>query len=104
MNKLVRFNFTRETAVAFGAGAVMIFLSLIMLLFSGDSIFDKVMSFILRDLLMIFGLGIVFVSLYVGKKEEGLKALGFTGRKNILSLVLDFTCKEKASCCLKLQS
>ena len=90
MNKLVRFNLTRETTVALGAGAVTIFLSLIMLLFSGDSIFDKVMSFVLRDLLMIFGLGIVFVSLYVGKKEEVLKALGFTGRKNILSLVLDF--------------
>ena len=39
---------------------------------------------------MIFGLGIVFVSLYVGKKEDGLKTIGFTGRKTVLSLVLDF--------------
>ncbi len=90
MNKLFRFNFTKETAVAFYAGAGMIFLSLIMLLFGGDSFFDKAMSFVLRDLLMIFGLGVVFVSLYVGKKEEGMKAIGFTGRKTVLSLVLDF--------------
>ena len=90
MNRFVRFNFTKDTAVAFGAGAVMIFLSLIMLLFGGDSLIDKAMSFILRDLLMIFGLGIVFVSLYVRKKEEGLRTIGFTGRKNILSLLIDF--------------
>ncbi|WP_156003326.1 CPBP family intramembrane glutamic endopeptidase [Treponema bryantii] len=90
MNRFVRFNFTKDTAVAFGASAVMIFLSLIMLLFGGDSLIDKAMSFILRDLLMIFGLGIVFVSLYVGKKAGSLKALGFTGQKNALSLLIDF--------------
>ena len=90
MNKFFRFNFTKETAVAFYAGAGMIFLSLLMLLFGGDSFFDKAMSFVLRDLFMIFGLGVVFVSLYVGGKEEGLKAIGFTGRKTVLSLVLDF--------------
>ena len=81
MNRFFRFNFTKDTAVAFGAGAVMIFLSLIMLFFGGDSILDKAMSFILRDLLMIFGLGIVFVSLYVRKKAGSIKAIGFTGRK-----------------------
>ena len=90
MNKFFRFNFTKETTVAFYAGAGMIFLSLLMLLFGGDSFFDKAMSFFLRDLFMIFGLGVVFVSLHVGKKEEGLKAIGFTGRKTVLSLVLDF--------------
>jgi hypothetical protein len=90
MNRFFRFNFTKDTAVAFGAGAVMIFLSLIMIFFSGNSLLDKAMSFILRDLLMIFGLGIVFVSLYVRKKEDGLKAIGFTGRKKALSLVLNF--------------
>lgn len=90
MYNFFRFNFTKDTAVAFGAGAVMIFLSLIMLLFGGDSLIDKAMSFILRDLLMIFGLGIVFVSLYVWKKAGSIKALGFTGRKNALSLLIDF--------------
>ncbi len=90
MNRFFRFQFTKDTTVAFGAGAVMIFLSLIMLFFSGNSFLDKAMSFILRDLLMIFGLGIVFVSLYVRNKEGGRKAIGFTGRKNVLSLLLNF--------------
>ena len=90
MNRFFRFNFTKDTAVALGAGAVMIFLSLIMLLFAGDSLIDKAMSFFLRDLLMIFSLGIVFVSLYVRKQKEGLLTIGFTGRKNLLSLLLDF--------------
>ena len=78
MNRFFRFNFIKETALAFGAGAAMILLSLIMLFFGGNSILDKIMSFILRDLLMIFGLGIVFITLYVRKREEGLKAIGFT--------------------------
>lgn len=89
-NRFFRFHFTKDTAVAFCAGAAMVFLNLIMLFFSGDSFFDKAISFILRDLLMIFGLGIVFVSFYIRKKEEGLKSIGFTGRKNALSLVLNF--------------
>lgn len=91
MNKFFRFNFTKETFVAFCAGVVMIILSLIMLLFCTDSFFDKAMSFILRDLLMIFGLGIVFVSLYEGREGKSvLKKIGFTGQKRPLSLILDF--------------
>ena len=90
MNKLFRFNFTKETAAAFGAGAGMIVLSLIMLLFGGDSFLDKAMSFVLCDFLIIYGLGTVFFSFYVGKNEYGLKTIGFTGRKTVLSLVLDF--------------
>ena len=90
MKNLFRFNFTKDTAVAFAAGAVMVALSLLMLPYCGDSLFDKIMSFVLRDLLMIFGLGVVFVSLYVKKQEEGARAIGFTGRKTALSLALDF--------------
>ena len=91
MNKFFRFNFTKETLVASSTGAVMIILSLIMLLFGTDSFWDKAMSFILRDLLMIFGLGIVFVSLYEGREGKSvLKEIGFTGRKRPLSLILDF--------------
>ena len=89
MKKLFRFNFTKETAVAFAAGAVMIALSLLMLPFMGASLFDKIASFVLRDLLMIFGLGVVFVSLYVERNKEGVKAIGFTGKKKVLSLLLD---------------
>ncbi|MBP5448459.1 MAG: hypothetical protein J6X95_10310 [Treponema sp.] len=89
MKKLFRFNFTKETAVAFAAGAVMIALSLLMLPFMGASLFDKIASFVLRDLLMIFGLGVVFVSLYLERNNVGVKAIGFTGRKSVLSLLLD---------------
>lgn len=90
MNKLFRFNFTKETLVAIGAGLCMVALSGLMLLFSGDSFIDKVMSVILRDFLMIFGLGIVFVSLYAGRnKASVLKEIGFSGRRNLLSIVLD---------------
>ncbi|MCR5387355.1 MAG: hypothetical protein K6E69_09575 [Treponema sp.] len=91
MNKLFRFNFTKETAVALAAGTVMVALSLLMLPFSGSSFLDKAMSFVLRDLLMIFGLGVVFVSLYAGKDgKSALNEIGFSGRKNVLSLILDF--------------
>ena len=89
MKKLFRFNFTKETAVAFAAGAVMIALSLLMLPFMGASLFDKIASFVLRDLLMIFGLGVVFVSLYAERNKDGVKAIGFTGKKTALSLLLD---------------
>ena len=89
MKNLFRFNFIKETAVAFAAGAVMIALSLLMLPFMGASLFDKIASFILRDLLMIFGLGVVFVSLYVERNKDGVKAIGFTGKRNVLSLLLN---------------
>ncbi|MBR3544106.1 MAG: CPBP family intramembrane metalloprotease [Treponema sp.] len=89
MKNLFRFNFTKETAVAFAAGAAMIALSLLMLPFAGDSLADKIISFVLRDLLMIFGLGVVFVSLYAERNKDGAKAIGFTGKKNVLSLLLD---------------
>lgn len=89
MKNLFRFDFTKETAVAFAAGAVMIALSLLMLPFMGASLFDKIASFVLRDLLMIFGLGVVFVSLFVERNKDGVKAIGFTGKKTALSLLLD---------------
>ena len=90
MSKLFRFNFTKETAVAFLAGFIMIALSLLMIPFGGNSAVDTVMSFLLRDVLMIFGLGVVFVSLFLEKHGEEAKAeLGLSTHKIKLSLVLD---------------
>lgn len=90
MKSLFRFKVTKDTGVAVIAAAVMIVLSLLMIPFGGDSIRDNVISFILRDLLMIFGLGVVFVSLYVEKKgKEVIAELGFTKRKWILSLIIN---------------
>ena len=68
MKKLFRFNLTKDIGIAVVAGLVMIALSLLMIPFGGDSIRDTVILFVLRDVLMIFGLGVVFVSLYVEKK------------------------------------
>ena len=90
MRKLFRFNVTKDTGIAAVAGIVMIALSLLMIPFCGDSLRDTVISFILRDVLMIFGLGVVFVSLYVEKKgKEAAEAIGFTKRKWVLSLILN---------------
>lgn len=90
MNKLFRCNVTKDTMIAGTAGVGMIVLSLLMLPFSGTSALDTMMHFLLRDVLMIFGLGIVFVSIYVEKKgKESKIELGFSNRKNKLSLVLN---------------
>ena len=72
---LFRFNVTKETGLAAITGLIMILLSLLMIPFGGDSFFSTAMSFILRDFLMIFGLGVVFVSLYVEKKERKLSKI-----------------------------
>ena len=90
MRYLFRFNLTKDTGIAAIAGLVMIALSVLMIPFCGDSIRDTVISFILRDVLMIFGLGVVFVSLFVQKKgEEAKEELGFTKRKWLLSLIIN---------------
>lgn len=81
---------TKDTLSAALAGLAMIALSLLMLPFGGDSVRDTVISFLLRDVAMIFGLGIVFVSLAVDRKgREILSDIGFTKRKIKLSIVLD---------------
>ena len=90
MKNLFRFKVTKDTGIAAAAGLGMISLSLLMIPFGGDSARDTVISFILRDVLMIFGLGVVFVSLYVEKKsKEVIAELGFTRRKWALSLILN---------------
>lgn len=92
MKNLFRFKVTKDTGIAAAAGLGMIALSLLMIPFGGDSARDTVISFILRDVLMIFGLGVVFVSLYVEKKsKEVITELGFTKRKWALSLILNLS-------------
>ena len=82
--------FTRDTLTALAAGLLMIVLSLLMIPFSGDSMTDKIISFFLRDLLMIFGLGVVFVSVYSDRKGKAvLSDMGFTRNNILLSLILD---------------
>lgn len=91
MRKLFRFSITGETVIAFIAGLAMVALSLLMIPFGGDSLRDTVISFILRDFMMIFGLGVVFVTFYIEKNgQEVLTDLGFTNRKWIPSLIINF--------------
>ena len=90
MKELFKMKVTRDTWIAVIAGLLMIGLSLLMLPFSGESMRDTIFSFILRDVVMIFGLGIIFVSLFVDKKGKGiLSDIGFSKRKIKLSIVLD---------------
>lgn len=90
MNKLFRFNVTKDTGNAAIAGLTMIVLSLLMIPFGSDSVMDTVISFIFRDVLMIFGLGVVFVTIYVEKNgKETAGELGFTKHKWILSLIIN---------------
>jgi membrane protease YdiL (CAAX protease family) len=90
MKNLFRLNVSKETGVAALAGCVMIALSLLMIPFDGDSGLDFVVSFVLRDLFMIFGLGVVFVSLRSEKiGEEFLGDLGFTKRKWVVSVIIN---------------
>lgn len=90
MNKLFRFKVNKDTLMSISMGFVMIALSLLMIPFGGDSTRDTVMSFVLRDFLMIFGLGVVFVSLYVEKNGSNvMEELGFTKRKMIPSIIID---------------
>lgn len=90
MKNLFRWKFTVDTTIALIAGSVMIALSLLMIPFSGGSGIDTIMSFFLRDVLMIFGLGVVFVSKYTDNKgRQILEDMGFTKRKIVLSLILD---------------
>ncbi|MCR5772497.1 MAG: hypothetical protein K6G87_14855 [Butyrivibrio sp.] len=85
MNKLFRFNVTKDTVHAAIAGLAMIVLSLLMISFGSDSVMDTVISFVFRDVLMIFGLGVVFVTVYVEKKgKEAAEEIGFTKHKWIL--------------------
>lgn len=90
INHLFKFNVSKETGLAALAGLIMISLSLLMIPFGGNTIRDLTISFILRDLLMIFGLGVVFVSLYVEKKgNEVIEDLGFTKQKSIVSAIIN---------------
>lgn len=49
MNKLFRFNVTKDTGNAAIAGLTMIVLSLLMIPFGSDSVMDTFISFIFRD-------------------------------------------------------
>lgn len=90
MKKLYCWNITKDTYITILLGFVMLGVSVAMLPFSSNGVLDTVMSFILRDALMIFGLGVVSVTLYCRNKgKESWEELGITTKKLRLSLILN---------------
>ncbi|MBO4496514.1 MAG: CPBP family intramembrane metalloprotease [Clostridiales bacterium] len=90
MNRFFRWKVTKETGIAFAAGLAMIALSLLMLPFGGTSMRDTIVSFVLRDVCMIFGLGVVFVTVLHDKICPDLwSEMGLSKKKWKLSLILD---------------
>lgn len=72
----VKWNPTRDTAVAFIIGFLPIVVSFGLLIFFGNIIVDKIGFFVLCDLIMIFCLGFAFPLYYVlivKKKASGAK-------------------------------
>jgi len=80
---------TKDTAIAFILGFLVIAISFALLLFSGDATADKIGFFVLRDLTMIFNLGFAFPLYYVLiVREESLSEFGITRQKWLVSLVV----------------
>lgn len=88
LKKCFKFELSKDTAVAFISGVVVIFLSLLMSFFQKQTIIDEIMSIFLRDVLMILFIGFWFVLYYVIiVKKENVSILGITKKKLALSLV-----------------
>lgn len=85
---LFKWNWTKETNKSILMGGLMILLSLAMIPFKEETFLNNVIKFILRDLLMIFELGISFVTFYCNKYKCWEK-LGITNKKIKLSLILN---------------
>lgn len=90
LKKCFKFELSKDTAVAFISGVVVILLSLLMSFFQKQTIIDEIMSIFLRDVLMILFIGFCFVLYYVIiVKKENISVLGITKNKLVLSLGLN---------------
>lgn len=80
---------TKDTAIAFILGFLVIAISFVLLLFSRDTLTEKIGFFVLRDLIMIFVLGFAFPLYYVlFIKKEGLDVFGITKKRWLVSLIV----------------
>lgn len=90
IKKIIKFNPTKDTLVAFLSGAIVIILSLLMNVFKGENVFNDLVTVFLRDILIIFIVGFCFVLYYVLiKKKDKLEDIGVTNKKLTLSLILN---------------
>lgn len=79
---------TKDTAIAFILGFLVIAVSFSLRLCSGNATADKISFFILRDFIMIFGLGFAFPLYYVLiVRKESLGEFGITRHKWFISLI-----------------
>ncbi|MDI6884188.1 MAG: hypothetical protein QMD00_03510 [Hadesarchaea archaeon] len=79
MSELFNFQPTLDTLIALAAGATCLILSYLMLFFRRKTKRDKIANFLLRDFLMIFGLGVAFpLSYVVFAKGWALGQIGLT--------------------------
>lgn len=88
MDKLLKWHWTKETNLTFALGISMILLSLAMVPFNGKGIINQIMSFLIRDVAMIWGLGICFVTTYC-KKNNIWQDLGISKKKFKMSMILN---------------
>ncbi|MFX0548554.1 type II CAAX prenyl endopeptidase Rce1 family protein [Hathewaya histolytica] len=90
LKKLIKFNPTKDTGVAFICGVLIIILSLLMNFFKDRSLFHKLVSVLFRDILMILTIGFGFVLYYVLIKKRGkLSDIEITQKKLLPSLILN---------------
>lgn len=86
----IKFKLTKDTGIALLAGLAVVLTSCGLFLFPGDSIMDRIVFFVLKDIVMMSGIGFVLPLYYVLViKEEPMKTLGITKDKLGLSLVLN---------------
>jgi magnesium-transporting ATPase (P-type) len=85
----LRFRPNRDTAVAFALGLLVIGISAILPLFTADAPGDTIAYVLLRDVIMVAGLGFlvpIYYTLFV--KKRGAGELGFTKKKWLASLII----------------
>lgn len=86
----IRWQPTKDTAIASILGFLVIATSVGLLPFSFDAITGKIGFYVLRDFVMIFVLGIAFPLYYaLIIKREDLSEFGITKRKWLVSLIVD---------------
>lgn len=86
----LKFSPTKDTFVAFITGIAVILVSIALNLFSGESIGEEIGFYLLRDIIMIAGIGFIFPVYYVTIiKKESISSLGVTKKKLGLSLLIN---------------
>ncbi|MFZ5933090.1 MAG: methyltransferase domain-containing protein [Patescibacteria group bacterium] len=80
---------TKDTVIAFILGCLVVVASLGLFLFSGSTPADRIGFFVLKDIIMMFALGLVTPLYYVLViRKEGLGLFGITRKKWLVSSIV----------------